>query len=211
MLRARGVAVACLLLAVAEVASASPDDLATRLKAAIAVNALEGARVSVYVVNLGDGAVRFGHHPDRALIPASNMKILTALAALSMFGPTHRFETELYADAAPGLDGEIEVLGVRGGGDPALTSEQWWRLAADLRLLGIRRIKRGLLLDATQFDSELWHPTWGVISARAYHAPIDALNANYGTYGISVQAGARAGEPVRVVIDPPVAHLRLVN
>ncbi|MGE4607160.1 MAG: D-alanyl-D-alanine carboxypeptidase/D-alanyl-D-alanine-endopeptidase, partial [Myxococcota bacterium] len=64
---------------------------------------------------------------------------------------------------------------------------------------------------ATQFDSEYWQPAWGLISARAYNAPIAALNANYGAYGISVRAGARAGEPVRAVIDPPVAHLRLVN
>jgi D-alanyl-D-alanine carboxypeptidase/D-alanyl-D-alanine-endopeptidase (penicillin-binding protein 4) len=211
MLRVWVVVVSVLLVANAEVASARPGDLAKRMHAAIAADALRRAQVSVYVVNLDDGAVRFEHHGNRALIPASNMKILTALAALSMFGPTHRFETDLFADSSPGPAGEIGILGVRGGGDPALTSEQIWRLAADLRVMGIRRIKRGLLLDAVSFDSERWHPSWGVISSRAYNAPIGALNANYGAYGISVRGGAEAGEPVRAVIDPPVAHLRLVN
>ncbi len=207
MLRVWCAVAVCLLVA----GTAGADDLSKRLTAAIATPALEGARVSVYVVNLGDGSVRFSHHAERALIPASNMKILTALAALSMFGPTHQFVTKLYADVQPGNDGTIDVLGVRGGGDPALTSEQWWRLAADLRVLGIRRIKRGLLLDATRFDSEYWHPEWGVISARAYNAPVGALNANYGAYSITVRGGAWPGEPVSALIDPPVAHLRLIN
>jgi len=211
MLRVWGGLIACLLLVAAESFGASPDDLKLRLATALSARALEGARISVLVVNLDNGVVRFSHHREQALIPASNMKILTALAALSTFGPTHRFETELFSDAAPQADGTIGVLGVRGGGDPALTSEQWWRLAADLRWRGIRRIEHGLLLDATRFDSERWHRAWGVVSSRAYNAPIAALNANYGAYGVSVLAGRRAGEPVEASIDPPVRYLRLVE
>ena len=72
---------------------------------------------------------------------------------------------------------------MRGGGDPALTSEEIWRLAADLRARGLRRVSGPLILDDSGFDRERWHPSWGSVSARAYHAPVGALTANYGEIG----------------------------
>lgn len=192
-------------------ATATADDLSARLTRAIGSKALRGASVAVLVVDAADGRVRFAHRADRAQIPASNMKIFTAVAALQVFGPAHRFQTEVLADAEPGADGEVDRLGVRGGGDPALSSEQLWRLAADLRTLGLRRVGKGLRLDASAFDDQRWHPTWGAISSRAYNAPIAGLTANYGAYGVTVTPGARAGAPARVEIDPPVAYLRLVD
>ena len=81
---------------------------------------------------------------------------------------------------------------MRGGGDPALTSEDLWRLAADVRRAGVRRVREGLLLDDGAFDRERWHPSWGAVSARAYHAPISALTVNYGALGGDADPGRRA-------------------
>ncbi|MBW2715270.1 MAG: D-alanyl-D-alanine carboxypeptidase, partial [Deltaproteobacteria bacterium] len=155
------------------------QDLSTRLDTALRSRALRDARIGVLVVSQADGRVLYERGPDRALTPASNQKILTAIAVLSVFGPTHRFVTEVFAEAVPDTEGNIDTLAIRGGGDPALTSEQYWRLAANLRLLGVRRIRKGLLLDASAFDGERWHSSWGQTSARAYHGPVAALAANY--------------------------------
>jgi len=185
--------------------------LAARLAHALEARALTGARTGALVIARNDGAVLFAREPDWALVPASNQKVLTAIAALAAFGPTHRFETEILADAAIDAEGAVGTLWVRGGGDPALTSEDFWRLAADLRRLGLRRVKGDLALDDTAFDAERWHPSWGPVSPRAYHAPVGALNVNYGAFAAAVTPGAAQGEPVRVFVDPPAAYLEVVN
>jgi D-alanyl-D-alanine carboxypeptidase/D-alanyl-D-alanine-endopeptidase (penicillin-binding protein 4) len=137
--------------------------------------------------------------------------VLTAVAALHAFGPTHRFTTQISGDAAPDPNGAVETLYVRGGGDPALTSEDYWRLAADLRRLGLRRVRGDLVLDDSVFDGERWHPSWGAVSARAYHAPVGALTVNYGAFAVTIEPGGAAGEAVRAGVDPLVPFLQLTN
>jgi D-alanyl-D-alanine carboxypeptidase/D-alanyl-D-alanine-endopeptidase (penicillin-binding protein 4) len=184
-------------------------ELEARLDAALAAPGLRGARVSALVV-ARDGSELYARSADRALVPASNQKVLTALAALAAFGPAHRFRTTLLADRPLDAGGALGTLYVVGGGDPGLTSEQWWRLAADLRALGLSRV-RDVVLDDGAFDRVRWHPSWGAVSSRSYHAPVGALNANYGAFTAWVQAGARAGEPVAVRVDPPIPYFEIVN
>jgi len=88
-------------LALTLAGSAAATELSARLDAALQSPALRDARIGVLVVAQEDGRVLYERRPDRALIPASNLKILTAIAALSAFGPAHRFVTEIYADAPP--------------------------------------------------------------------------------------------------------------
>jgi D-alanyl-D-alanine carboxypeptidase/D-alanyl-D-alanine-endopeptidase (penicillin-binding protein 4) len=190
---------------------ARAGELEERLDRALRDPGLRGAKVAALVVERDGGRVLYARDADRAMVPASNMKILTALATLSALGPAHRFRTELLAPALPDAEGAVVQLAVRGGGDPALTSEELWRLAADLRRIGLRRVKEGLLLDDSLFDAERWHPSWGPVSARAYHAPVGALSVNYGAYSVTVLPGAVPGDPVQVEIDPPLAYFRLVN
>jgi D-alanyl-D-alanine carboxypeptidase/D-alanyl-D-alanine-endopeptidase (penicillin-binding protein 4) len=209
-MQARALA-AALCLAGALAAPAAGADLEARLAAALRHPGLAGAEVGALVVREPDGAVLFARAADAPLVPASNQKVLTALAALESFGPTHRFVTRVFADRAPDAHGAVGVLAVEGGGDPGLTSEQLWRLAADLRLTGLRRVEGGILVDDAAFGDGFWHESWGEISTRAYHAPVGALNANYGAYQLEVRPGARPGEPVRAALDPPVPYLGLAQ
>jgi D-alanyl-D-alanine carboxypeptidase/D-alanyl-D-alanine-endopeptidase (penicillin-binding protein 4) len=191
-------------------AGAAPP-LSQALGAALDVQALRGARVGALVVDAEQGGVLFERSADLALVPASNMKILTALAALDAFGPTHRFTTRVLADQPLDAQGAVNVLYLQGGGDPALTSESWWRLAADLRLAGLREVRQGIVVDDSAFDAARWHPSWGQVTSRAYYAPIGALSANYGAFAVEVRPGREPGVPVAVAVDPPVASLRVVN
>lgn len=220
-MNARGraaLAVVCALAAVSARGEELPAEpvrgdpvLVERLDAALAHRALRGARIAALVVDAESGAVLYARDPDRLLVPASNVKILTAVAVLAAFGPEHRFLTEVLADSAPDDEGAVGTLYVRGGGDPALTSEELWRLAADLRRAGLRSVREALVVDASLFDDERWHPSWGRVSARAYNAPIGGLTANYGAFAVRVVPGASAGDPVEVTLDPAVDFLRVVN
>jgi len=185
--------------------------LEERLDRALRDPGLRGAKVAALVIDHEGGEVLYARDADRAMIPASNMKILTALATLSALGPAHRFTTEIFSAAPPDREGAVAQLVIRGGGDPALTSEEVWRLAADLRRLGLQRVREGLLLDDSAFDAQRWHPSWGPVSARAYHAPVGALSVNYGSYSVTAIAGSKPGEPVRVEIDPALSYFPVVN
>jgi len=187
------------------------DPLTSALDEALAARALRGAKVGALVVARSDGRVLYARKATTGFIPASNQKVLTATAALATFGPTHTFPIEVFAPAAPDADGAVSTLYFRGGGDPSLTSEDFWRLAADLRMAGITRVTDGLAIDDGAFDSERWHPAWGPTSARAYHAPAGAFTVNYGSYTVAVQAGKDVGDPVTVRVDPPVPYLEVVN
>jgi D-alanyl-D-alanine carboxypeptidase/D-alanyl-D-alanine-endopeptidase (penicillin-binding protein 4) len=196
------------LAAATAAGAAAGAGLSGRLEQALGAPGLAGARTAALVVDRASGEVLFARDPDRPLVPASNLKVLTGVAALAALGPAHRFRTEVLAPGPPDAAGAVAALHVRGGGDPALTSEQWWRLAADLRLRGLRRVRGDLVVDDTLFDDERWHPDWGDVSSRAYHAPVGALSANYGAFRVSVAPGA-PGAPARVALDPPVDYLRL--
>jgi len=189
---------------------ATTDPRARALEQALAVPGLRGAALSGLVVERASGEVLWSHQADQLLVPASTQKLLTGVAALDVFGPAHRFVTELRASRPLGTDGAIGDLFVRGG-DPALTSEQWWRLAADLRARGLREVRGDLVLDDSLFDSVRWHPSWGAITARAYHAPVGALAANFGAFRVLVAPSVAAGAPLSTQLDPPVDYLRLVN
>ncbi|MDP6977688.1 MAG: D-alanyl-D-alanine carboxypeptidase/D-alanyl-D-alanine-endopeptidase [Myxococcota bacterium] len=172
---------------------------------------LQGAYVAALVVRASDGQQLYAREPDRMMIPASNAKVLTALASLDAFGPTHRFETRILTSTPLDEAGMVENLIVVGGGDPALTNEDYWRMAAELREAGLTGVSGNIRVDDGLFDRVRWHPAVNGLSSRAYHAPVGALNANYGSFAVSVTPGARVGAQVSVTITPPVAYLPLVN
>ena len=195
----------------AEPALPADAALAKALSRALEATALRSAQVGALVVDDHDGRVVFDRGADQPLVPASNLKILTAVAALRVFGPAHAFTTRVYADAAPDASGAIGTLYVRGGGDPGLTSEDYWRLAADLHRLGLRRVRGDLAIDDSLFDGERWHPSWQPTTSRAYVAPIGALMANYSAYAVLVTGADANGKPVQVAVDPPIDFFRVTN
>jgi D-alanyl-D-alanine carboxypeptidase/D-alanyl-D-alanine-endopeptidase (penicillin-binding protein 4) len=191
---------------------ASDTDAAwlARVRAAANARGFQGGAQSMLVVDRASGAELFAKSPDRGLVPASTQKILTALASLEAFGAGNQFVTEALVPAPPNADGVVSSLAIRGA-DPAMTGEQWWRLAFDLRALGIREIAGDVVLDDSQLDAERWHPSWQPVSARAYHAPIAGISANYGAFRVIVIPGDALGAAARVQVDPPVPYFKLTS
>jgi D-alanyl-D-alanine carboxypeptidase/D-alanyl-D-alanine-endopeptidase (penicillin-binding protein 4) len=72
-------------------------------------------------------------------------------------------------------------------------------------------VRGDLVLDDSAFDRDRWHPRWGPVSARAYHAPVGALTANYGAFSVTVTPGPQVGDPVEVRVEPPVSYLLVSN
>ena len=74
-----------------------------------------GARDALLVAD-ADGRVLLSHNPALPLVPASTLKVVTALAARHYLGEQGRFHTDFLLDPEGNL-------WIRGYGDPLLVSE----------------------------------------------------------------------------------------
>ncbi len=93
------------------------------------------------VADAESGAQLEGYGAQDGLPPASVAKALTALYALDVLGPKHRFETRLMADGPVEngiLKGDLILVG---GGDPLLDTDALASMAANLREAGITEVR----------------------------------------------------------------------
>jgi len=158
-------------------ASWAGDFLPSRaLGAKLAVMA--GARDAA-VVAAPDGHILAGVHLDRALIPASILKLLTTLAALEKLGPDYRFRTDFYIDSQNNLK-------IKGYGDPLLVSEEL-KLIADHLATRLHSVQN-LILDDFFFKQPVRIPGRGT-STQPYDAPNGALCVNFNTVAFNRQNG----------------------
>lgn len=146
-----------------------------------------GAIVSALAVD-EDGTVLAEHHPDRAVAPASNVKLVTTALALEVLGPDYRIETILGTTAKQvegRLDGDLRLVG---GGAPDLDR-------ADLRRVltrageSIDRVTGDLVLDTTLFNGGPYAPGRAWEDAQyAYGAPTSALFVDRNTSTLTVES-----------------------
>ena len=168
---------------------------------------LATARVGIQVVSLADGTVVFAKNADDLLNPASNVKLVTAAAALARLGPDWRFETEFYLD---GSMGERPRLHVRGKGDPSMTTERLYQVAGELKHIGLREIS-DIVLDDSYFDTERLAPGFEQETTdRPYTAPTGALSLNANAVGVYVRSLGAGVRPV-VEVDPASDYFTVVN
>lgn len=121
------------------------------------------------------GKLIFSKNAGMQLIPASTLKILTALVALHYLGPDYRFATEFYLDKNSNLK-------IKGFGDPLFISETLAEIAKDLvARFGTEHSKfNDLILDDSYFNAAIEIP--GVTSSyEPYDAPNGALCVNFNT------------------------------
>ncbi len=199
-------AVAILGTLTADARAASPSPVGRLLEEP----GLRGARVGALVIDLETGERLFAHDDARPLAPASAAKLVTAAAVLERWGPAFRFETPVRAvgriDSSGGIEGDLWIVG---RGDPGLVSEELWRLAEELRLLGLREVRGGIGVDGTYFDRVSWSPDRKGAGQRAYDAPVAALAANYSSFRIEVAPGESVGAPLRVSVAPELPYFQV--
>ncbi len=180
----------------------------------------EDLEVGIKVVALHDRAgsatqntpVILAINENQLLKPASNIKLVTTLAALKLLGLNFRFKTKIYRDG-PIRKGVLQGnLIIKGFGDPFLVSEQLWFLTNELKRKGFRKVEGDLIIDESYFDEKLWvHEGSNHIRQRAYDAPLGAVSINFNTTTVYVSPAATKGQKPRVTIDPDNDYIRVIN
>jgi D-alanyl-D-alanine carboxypeptidase/D-alanyl-D-alanine-endopeptidase (penicillin-binding protein 4) len=136
-----------------------------------------------------DGGLEWAYQPGM-YVPASILKLATALAAFDLFGPDYRFRTNIFRDSAGHLY-------LRGFGDPHLVSEEWRAIAEALDTRGaFAGPIRDVVVDDSAF-AEMPEVDGREDSLNPYDARLGALVSNFNTVQVAVarDGSVAPGEP----------------
>ena len=172
---------------------------------------LPGSGLSVYVREIGAAQPLISYNADTPRNPASVMKAVTTLVALQIMGPGYHWYTDVYVD---GLieNGRLEGnLYLKGGGDPFLVTESFWRMLRQLRDRGVRSIAGDLVVDNGGFAAKLGDPGgFDGQRYRAYNTFPRALLVNFQANMFNFWPDEQ-GDTVTVSVEPPHALLNVRN
>lgn len=209
-MRLRRLVLTLALALVVLAATAAPADagIQARITKILKDEGFAGPRTSVSVWTDGSSSAVYARNSRTMLVPASNMKLVTANAALLRWGPDHRFKTELYLPAAYATQTyDIGVVRgsifLKGYGDPSLsmpafqknrlgvTTSSVTSFVTHLKALGVTKITGKVVGDDTWFDAQRTVAAWKPGLAD-YCGPLSALSVNEG-----LREGKRVDNPAR--------------
>lgn len=173
------------------------------------------------------GQMLFDRNSAASRIPASNMKLLTAAAALRAIGPESRFSTKAVAGPAPGAgpgaaDATRTVVLV-GGGDVLLAAGESDRDKvlghaglATLAKLTVESLRKDgfrgrvdVVVDDSLFTGPSLNPSWSPDDVAAGEvAPLFPLALNSARFGPSATSGPRPQDPALAAGEAFAAQLK---
>ncbi|HEX6925730.1 MAG TPA: D-alanyl-D-alanine carboxypeptidase/D-alanyl-D-alanine-endopeptidase [Longimicrobiaceae bacterium] len=193
--------------------AAQPAPVAPPLQSqAEALVAKVGGRWGVLAWSIDGNRTLISINPNELFIPASNNKVFTSIWALDLFGPDHRFATELLI-TGPIENGVLrgDVV-IRGSGDPSFGYPEFTTdpmeplriMARALAQRGVRRVEGDVVGDPFAFDTLLVGIAWprDTGGGSAYYAPrVSGLPFHRNV--ISIRAVAGSGGAT-IELSPPV-------
>ena len=146
------------------------------------------AEWGVLIVNPRTGDTLYSKNAGKLFMPASNMKIITSAAALTLLGPDYAYKTTFLADGPVHdslLDGNLLVIG---RGDPTISDNMRGfattamdALADSIRAHGIRQITGSLARVDDAFPDSIHGYGWEWDDLGEYYgAGVDELIFNEG-------------------------------
>jgi D-alanyl-D-alanine carboxypeptidase/D-alanyl-D-alanine-endopeptidase (penicillin-binding protein 4) len=178
---------------------------------ALAAAGIPETGVGLYVQEVAANRPLMTHGAERALNPASTMKLVTTYAALELLGPAYTWNTEVYLAGSVRDETLHGDLVIKGYGDPKLTLENFWLLLRGVRARGIREIRGDVVLDRTFFSTGDYDPArFDDQPLRPYNTGPDALLVNFKAVNIQVVPDAE-GTRVRLITEPALAAVQIVN
>lgn len=173
--------------------SKAQTELPSAVDAALKKVNISASNLSLIVVPTTGGSPLLSQYAERAMNPASTMKLLTTQAALDELGPNFRWKTQILADTPPKQEVLSGKLYLRGGGDPNLT---WDKLAIMLRKLrqqGLRTIEGDIVLDRSYLQPsrpDLNAPLFDEAPDAYYNVVPDALLIHSNIIAFALEADA---------------------
>lgn len=165
--------------------------------------------VAIEVREEGNKAALISLNANRAMNPASTMKLLTTYAGLEILGPAYRWKTEAYLDGTL-KNGVLQGnLVFKGYGDPKLTIEAFWLWLRELRQRGLRDIHGNIVLDRQFFADNNYNPAeFDNKPDRAYNVGPNALLLNLNALHLRLLPNAKQ---TTAILEPELHGYKLSN
>lgn len=198
-------------------AAATYADLQNSIDAILLDSRMKGVASSVAVRKASTGEMVYQSNADKAITPASTLKILTAAAALETLGENYRFTTEVLTNGEVSNGTLTGNLYLRGTGDPTLLKSDFDHFALQLSKQGVKKVSGNLVGDDTWFDAVRLSPSIDKTDESHYYAAqISALtvspNTDYDAGTVIVEAKPTTrGKASKVKLTPETAIVEVVN
>jgi len=164
---------------------------------------LINSKVGVSIYSLDKRKFIYHFNQNLPLVPASVTKLFTTFFAFNQLGGRGTINTTIYTDAlkiTPELEGNLYIYG---RGDALLNANDLEEIAANIRALGIVKIKGNIYSDGTFFDGRTSRFQYsGDRDEVQYVQPVTALSIDKNTASVIISTGSVAGRPVNVQILP---------
>lgn len=200
-------------------AQGNTEDLEAELdKLLTSMPKLKGSLAGISIREQSSGKVVYEQMAHTRLAPASNLKLLTASAALSVLGSDYTFDTVIYTDGKL-VNGVLSGnLYVKGKGDTTLLQSDLEKIAKSLHDKGIKKINGSIIGDASWYDDVPYSIDLAWSDESTYYgAPVSGLTMSpdkeydAGTIMIKASPGANAGSQAKLTIKPSVSNLDIAN
>jgi PBP4 family serine-type D-alanyl-D-alanine carboxypeptidase len=170
------------------------------------------SQASVKIVSLDARELLYEHNSKLLMRPASNMKLLTSSAALSILGPQYQLRTVILADSSSPDSAISGNIYIKGYGDPDLLTADLDSLATQVQQRGVRSVCGGVVADISFYDDLYWGHGWiWDDEPDSYAAFITPLAVNDNCVDVTVTPADSAGRSVSVAVAPSTSYITLVN
>ncbi|HEU5400951.1 MAG TPA: D-alanyl-D-alanine carboxypeptidase/D-alanyl-D-alanine-endopeptidase, partial [Terriglobales bacterium] len=221
------------LLLVSQVVAATSHkksrSIKKQIEAILAQPDLTRGYVGIEIVSLATGKAIYSENADKMFTPASNTKLFTTAAALSLIGPDYKFRTTIETngslDKYGRLNGDLVLVG---RGDPNLSGRELpyslrtqrdpdsgrvlEKLADDVVRKGVKYIDGDIVADDSYFAFERYGEGWSQDDlVWPDGAPVSALTVNDNVVFVQILPGARAGDKAFVSVTPFADYYTIDN
>ena len=185
--------------------------LAHRLDSIVAKYLPNGSNAGIAIYDLTARRPVYDYQADRLSRPASTMKLLTAIAALSHPDAREPFRTEVWYQGTVQADTLRGDLYVVGGFDPEFDDEALDSLAEAVARLPFSVIAGKVYGDVSMKDSLHWGSGWlWDDNPSAFQPYLSPLMLEKGVVTVSARPAER-GMPALLRCTPASTYYRLVN
>jgi serine-type D-Ala-D-Ala carboxypeptidase/endopeptidase (penicillin-binding protein 4) len=197
----------------------APTELTVAVDQILADPAFQHAHWGVMVHALDSDELLYARNAEQLFVPASNMKLVTAAAALETLGPDFRYRTTISAGGPIRGDAIEGPLVVTGTGDPALSPrffadarDVFGAWADSLRSHGVNRIAGAVIGVDTAFVGPTLGSGWAWDDLTSgYSAEFGALQFNEGVIDLDIFPSQTVLDPAVIVLTPPTQYVRVIN
>jgi D-alanyl-D-alanine carboxypeptidase/D-alanyl-D-alanine-endopeptidase (penicillin-binding protein 4) len=192
--------------------SVAQANLAKEVNGIIGRSSQRKVQFSIHIIKADSGEAVYSREAAKAMIPASNMKVIVTAAALKYLGPGYEYKTKV------GLRGNTLII--IGSGDPLLGDEvtdtkygreRYWVLrdiATALKRNGVKTID-GIIVDSHIFDDQPVHPSWPKAELNRWYA-CEVCGLNFNDNCVEISAKNLTGK-VTIFVEPQTKYIQFIN